>query len=86
MTKDHDVQVAMPYEGTHSYNDLKPGTYFWGWEQEGPLLLRVVGGYVSLVNGNMEHDEHNAYFVGKKVWPIQDGAKVTINIHSNVAS
>lgn len=82
----HNIQVAVPSEGTHTYNDLKPGTYFWGWKPDGCPLLRVVGGYVSLVNGNIEHDENNAYFVGKKIWPVPEGTKITVNIHHNVRS
>lgn len=80
METNHDVQVAAPSEGTHDYNTLPPGTYFWGWKPEGAALLRVEGGYTSLVNGHIEHDDRHAYFVGKKVWPVPAGSKITINI------
>lgn len=76
----HDIQVSVPSEGTHEYNTLPPGTYFWGFKPEGNALLRVEGGYVSLVNGHIEHDDRLAYFVDKKVWPIPAGSKVTINL------
>lgn len=76
----HDIQVAVPSEGTHDYNTLPPGTYFWGWKPEGTPLLRVEGGYCSLVNGHVEHDAHLAYFKDKKVWPVPRGAKITINL------
>lgn len=82
MSIDNDIQLAIPSEGTHDYNTLPPGTFFCGWKPHENPMLRLEGGYASLVNGNVELDAKCAYFVGKKVWPVPPGSKITINVRT----
>lgn len=77
---DNDIQLATPSHGTVEYDTMTPGTFFCGWKPYENPLLRIEGGYVSLVNGAAELDAKTAYFVGKKVWPVQPGSKITINV------
>lgn len=75
----NEVTAMRHKDGTHEYDALEPGTYFWAWKPEGSPLLRVEGGCVSLINGHLTLDaEPTAFFPGKKVWQCPDNLQVVI--------